>query len=267
MLKRRARYLPGGNRLPNNWWGVGILAAAQLCCADAGLEEYPVIPCGTTEIVVKEPPPRDAFMPRAEPATIFGPCEFVSGASWTYQHGVVKARTNIQPQGMSEDDLNWVKVHMSSWDTPDTPMPLPLVQLYDATSLAPVAPVPDGATRETATCPACICIRRTQRIVTLHTLIWGECLHATPPPPVVEGPLAEVEPVLDAAVESDENYFGFEDIEVEPRASALVDDSPVPSCSDPYITKLFEFPHASATLSDAATGALHRRLMQLPMCF
>jgi hypothetical protein len=197
-------------------------------------------------MVVKEPPPRDAFMPRAEPATIFGPCEFVSGASWTYQHGLVKARTNIQPQGMSDDDLNWVKVHMSSWDIPDAPMPLPLVQLYDATSLAPLAPIPDGATRDSATCPACVCTRRKQRVVTVHTLVWGECLNATPAPPIVEGPLQEVEPVLDPVVEVDE----LENNEVDPRASALLDE---PSCSDPIVFKLYELPHACATLSDVAT--------------
>ena len=40
-LKRRGRYLLGGARLPTNWRGMSVLAAAQLCRADAGLEEYP----------------------------------------------------------------------------------------------------------------------------------------------------------------------------------------------------------------------------------
>ncbi len=106
------------------WQAQGL---RQLCRADAGLEEYPTIPFGTRVMVVKDPPPRSAFMPRAEPATIFGPCEFVSGASWTYQHGLVKARTNIQPQGMSDDDIAWVKTNMSGWDAPDVPLPLPSV--------------------------------------------------------------------------------------------------------------------------------------------
>ena len=127
---------------------------------------------------------------------------------------------------MSEDDLNWVKVHMSSWDPPDTPMPLPINQLYDATSLAPVAPLPDGATRQSATCPACICTRRKQRIVTMHTLVWGECLQATPPPPVVEGPLAEVEPEVVAPVDDDDPFI--DNAEVEPRASAAVDVTQLP---------------------------------------
>ena len=95
IIKRRVPYLLGGNRLPTNWWGVALLAVAQLCRADAGLEEYPSIAFGTRVMVVKTPAPHNAFMPRAEPATIFGPYDHVSGASWTYQHGQVKARTNI----------------------------------------------------------------------------------------------------------------------------------------------------------------------------
>ena len=90
IVKRRARYLLSGSRLPVNWWGVACLAAAQLCRADAGLEEYPAIPFGTRVMVVRDPPPRSAFMPRAEPGIIFGPAEHVSGSSWTYQHGLVK---------------------------------------------------------------------------------------------------------------------------------------------------------------------------------
>ena len=148
-------------------------------------------------------------MPRAEPATIFGPCESVSASSWIYQHGRTKAKTNIQPQGMNDDDLNWIKVNMSNWDAPDTPLPLPASQLYDATTLAPVAPIPDGATRETATCPACICIRRKHKVSTPHSLVWGECLKATPPPPDVEGLRPEVEPVA-------------EDVDELPRASTTL---------------------------------------------
>ena len=71
-LKRRARYLLSGCRLPTTWWGVATLAA-QLCRADAGLEEYPKIPFGTRVMLVRDPTPRNAFAPRALPATIFGP--------------------------------------------------------------------------------------------------------------------------------------------------------------------------------------------------
>ena len=232
ILKRRARYLLGGTRLPTNWWGMATLAAAQLCRADAGLEEYPKIPFGTRVMIVRDPPHANAFMPRAEPATIFGPCEHVSGANWVYQHGRTKPRTNIQPQGMNEDDLNWIKVNMSNWDAPDAPLELPPSELYDATALVPVAPVPNGASRESATCPACICIRRKHRVTTPHTLVWGECLRATPPPPPVEGPLLEVQPEAEVA-----------------------DGQPVASAARLFASKskLLEHPHACVALSDVAT--------------
>ena len=47
VLKRRCRYLLTGARLPTRFWGVGVLAAAQLERADAGMGEYPRIPFGT----------------------------------------------------------------------------------------------------------------------------------------------------------------------------------------------------------------------------
>ena len=253
ILKRRARYLLGGCRLPTNWWGVAILASAQLCRADAGLEEYPRIPFGTRVMVVKDPPPRDAFMPRAEPATIFGPCEYVSGASWTYQHGVVKARTNIQPQGMSDDDLTWVKTSVSSWDAPDAPLPIPPAQLFDATALATVAPIPDGATRETATCPACICQRRKQKITTRHTLVWGECLKATPPPPLVEGSLQEVQASPEVEPESVLESIPEENETDDVEESVTANSVRVSKCTFPSMSKLLEFPHACVALSDVAT--------------
>ena len=73
ILKRRARYLLSGCRLPTAWWGVATLAAAQLCRQDAGLEEYPRIPFGTRAMLVRDPTPKNAFAPRALPATVFGP--------------------------------------------------------------------------------------------------------------------------------------------------------------------------------------------------
>ena len=244
IIKRRARYLLGGNRLPTNWWGVAALAAAQLSRADAGLEEYPAIPFGTRVMVVKSPAPRNAFMPRAEPATMFGPCDHISGASWTYQHGQLKARTNMQPQGMSDDDLHWVKVNVSAWDPPDAPLPVPTAQLYDATTLVEVEAVPSGATRETATCTACICLRRKQKVTTTHTLIWGECMKGSPPPPFASDFLQDVEVVEDPEPAEELEEELVEELveeqaeEEEPTASA------VRYRSYPSLETLKEFPHA-----------------------
>ena len=41
VLKRRSRYLLSGSRLPTKFWGVAVLAAAQLERADIGIGTYP----------------------------------------------------------------------------------------------------------------------------------------------------------------------------------------------------------------------------------
>ena len=149
ILKNRARYLLSIARLATQFWGVAILAAAHLCRVDAGVGSYPTIPFGTHVSVVTEPAPADAFLPRAMPGTIFGPCCSVSGGYWTYQKGQIKCRTNLAVQGMTPEDINWVKINIDNWDPPDAPCPLPEPQLYDAGSLIPADPVGGGATRET----------------------------------------------------------------------------------------------------------------------
>ena len=104
-LKRRARYLLSGNYLTTKYWGVAILAAAQLCRADKGLEDYPKIPFGTGVMIVRDPPPRDSFLFIAEPGTVFGPCSTVPGGMWTFHKGAVKCRTNLAVQGATPEDL------------------------------------------------------------------------------------------------------------------------------------------------------------------
>ena len=172
-LKRRSRYLLSGSRFPTNWWGVSILAAAQLCRADAGIEDYPRIPFGTRVMLVRDPVPRNAFLPRAEPATIFGPSSSVPGGFWCYQHGEIKCKTNLAVQGLTEEDIRWVKCNMDNWSPPDCPLPVPEPQKYDAASLIPARAADGTATRETASCPACVAVRRKKRQVTPHSLVWG----------------------------------------------------------------------------------------------
>ena len=170
-LKRRARCLLSGTRLPTNWWGLATLAAAQLCRVDAGIDQYPRVPFGTRVMIVRDPAPRNAFLPRAEPATIFGPSSSVGGGFWVYQHGVVKVKTNIAVQGPEEEDLTWVKTNMKNWDPPDCPLPLPEPEKYDAASLVPTRPASGNATRESATCPACVASCRKKRMTTPHSLL------------------------------------------------------------------------------------------------
>eukprot|EP00959_Pyramimonas_sp_CCMP1952_P041988 878171-Pyramimonas_sp.AAC.1 len=69
LLKKRARYLLSGSRLPTRWWGMSILAAAHLYRVDAGYADPPKVPFGTRVMVNVDPQPRNAFLPRALPAT------------------------------------------------------------------------------------------------------------------------------------------------------------------------------------------------------
>ena len=171
-LKSRARYLLSGCRLPTAFWGLAVLAAAQLERADASLERYPRIPFGTRAMLVRSPPHRNAFMPRAEPCTVFGPCHVVPEAFWVYQHGHIHPRTDLQPQGLSTDDLSWIKSNISNWDPPDAPMEIPSAEAYDAASLHRLLDHPVGAaTRDSIKCEACIQLKRKKRQTSLHSLI------------------------------------------------------------------------------------------------
>ena len=117
---------------------------------------------------------------------MFGPSASVPTGYWTYQRGLVKCRTNLQPQGLNQEELTWVKINMRNWDTPDAPLPLPEPALYDARNIVPLKTVDGAATRNGATCPACIAIRRKKKVEHPHSLVWEECLKATPPPPEAE---------------------------------------------------------------------------------
>ncbi|MDP7647743.1 MAG: hypothetical protein QGH82_06730, partial [Candidatus Woesearchaeota archaeon] len=254
-LKRRSRYLLSGARFPTNWWGVGTLASAQLFRADAGLEDYPRIPFGTRVMIVDDPKPRNSFVPRAQPGTIFGPSSSVSGGMWTYQKGIIKCRTNLVAQGMEQPDLHWVKINLSNWDPPDGPEPLPEPQLYDAASLIPTRFTDGGATRQTAVCPACLQIRRKRKMTQRHSLRWGECLNAVPPPPVAEADFpdvgGEVTPVPDEVEEQPEVLIEELMSDVEDGDQLLAVASA--AVSHPTFAKFIEYPHACIAWSEAAT--------------
>ena len=192
-----------------------------------------------------EPPPKDKFLPRAEPATVFGPSSSVSRAFWVYQKGYTKARTNISPAGLDVEDLHWIKCNMSSWDPPDCPLSLPEPHLYDAASLTTLHHREEGgATRETATCPACVAIRYKKKVVQPHSFEWGQCMRASPPPPTTTSDMKEVFEVLSAdKAEKDDDEFP-----TVTAALRFTDDEPSPDMS-----KSVRFPHAYMALSDGAT--------------
>ena len=135
---------------------------------------HPTLPFGTRGMLVVKPPPRNAWVPRSEPCTVFGPCDTVPDSYWIYHKGKITARTDVQPEGMTDQDLIWVKINMSTWDHPDRPMELPDAADYDAGAVYQLKPQDrPAATRETAQCPACIQARRRKRMTLQHTLEWG----------------------------------------------------------------------------------------------
>ena len=58
-------------------------------------------------MLVISPAPRSSWTPRAEPCTIFGAGDSVPDPYLVYQKGWIKSRTDVQPQGLSQDDLAW----------------------------------------------------------------------------------------------------------------------------------------------------------------
>ena len=82
---------------------------------------------------------------------------------------------------------------MDNWDPPDAPLPLPDAALYDACSRTPSRPADGVATRETASCLHCLAVRRKRAATTPHTLVWGECLRAAPPPPTAVADPLQIE--------------------------------------------------------------------------
>ena len=135
-------------------------------------------------MLVTSPAPRSSWTPRAEPCTIFGACDNISDAQWVYQKGWIKPRTDLQSQGLSQDDLVWVKLHVNEWDAPDRPLELPPASDFKAAEIHRLRPcdIP-AATRDTATCDACLQTRRGRKQTLPHSLVWGECMRAPRPLP------------------------------------------------------------------------------------
>ena len=71
-LKRKSRQLLTGARMPSCWWGSAVLASAYYSRCAVGLRKWPSLPFGTRCMVVRDPAPRNAFVPQAMPATVMG---------------------------------------------------------------------------------------------------------------------------------------------------------------------------------------------------
>ena len=150
---------------------------------------------------------------------------------------------------------------MNNWDCPHRPTPLPQPELYDAASLVPRCAANGGATRETASCPACKETRWHLKPKSRHDLIWGKCLKATPPIHLPEvrlqsDPAPEVDvntrqSADDTAIEFHESLNTVTTSEDQPVIAKVLDSGG--SLLSPKDI-LREFPHARiAALTDAAT--------------
>ena len=111
------------------------MAAANYSRCAAGLEAKPSIPYGTRVMVVKDPAPRNAFVPRSMPATVFGPSDRVPGGLIIFQDGRLKEVVNLQVSSLEPEDLVFVKAHLKDWDTPVAPCEPPATDDWDATKV------------------------------------------------------------------------------------------------------------------------------------
>ena len=149
------------------------LAAAYLYRVDAEAADPPRLQFGTRVMANVDPVPRNAFLPRALPATVFGPCDTVPGGYWIYQNGKVVAKRNIQTSGIPMEELNILKATWDEHETPISPEVPPEAGLFDAGDIQFADPV-IGATRESATCPACIQRKDGLMITASHSIfVWG----------------------------------------------------------------------------------------------
>ena len=139
-LKRKARHLLTGSRMPSCWWGTAVLAAASYSRCAAGLESWPKIPFGTRVMVVKNPVPRNAFVPRATPGTVFGPSERVPHGMVVFQDGRLKEVVNLQISELNAEEISFVKARMDDWGTPIAPLKPPTSEDWDATKVQDLEP-------------------------------------------------------------------------------------------------------------------------------
>ena len=130
-IKRKARQLLTGARLPSCWWGVACVTAAQYSRCAAGLYQWPKLGFGTRAMLVQDPKPRNAFVPRSQPCTVFGPSSRVPGGYVLYQDGKVRESVNLQPSNLEAEELTFVKAHLKDWDTPIAPSDPPQSEGWD----------------------------------------------------------------------------------------------------------------------------------------
>ena len=192
MLKRGARFLLSSRRLSTDWWGVAILASAYLYRVEAGYATRPNIEFGTRIMINLDPVPRDAFLSRAMPGMVFGPAESVPGGYWVYQAGKIMSKVNVVVEGLTEEEMKVAKATFGESEHPLLPLDPPDGSMHDPTLVVfhrSVDPVSVGS----ASCPACVLQNQGRPFNVPHTLRWGECSRARPPPQPMQNLLPQVE--------------------------------------------------------------------------
>ena len=81
-------------------------------------------------MVVRDPPPRNAFLPRAMPATVLGVAERVPNGLVVFQDGRLREVVNVQASELQPEELNWVKAHLRDWDHPVSPCDSPALEQW-----------------------------------------------------------------------------------------------------------------------------------------
>ena len=268
LIKKRGRYLLCGNRFSTRWWGMCVLAAALLYRVDAGVATAPKIPFGTIVMVNIDPVPRNAWLPRAMPATIFGPCDSIPNGMWVYQNGKVFPKVNIQTAGMTEEEINIVKASWDDYEIPISRVAPPSNGLYEAMN-ADLPSSVEAATFLSATCPACKCKSRGEPIAVPHSKVYGKCAEAAIPPQPISSILPqedEVEPPAEGlkpeelpepVLITNEELFENLDICPDPEARFRFLDSSVSKCVSAVpkdlVDSLAIHPHAAIAWSDESS--------------
>jgi len=100
------------------------------------------------------------------------------------------------------------------------------------------------ATRLTASCPACVAIRRKRKVVTPHSMVWGKCIQAMPP-------------LLSSGQDDDDVFKDLSTLPVDDPAELSEGDNLVALCRGPPValspTDLAKsHPHCCMAMSDMA---------------
>ena len=99
-------------------------------------------------MMVRDPKPRNAFIPRSWPATVFGPSQKVPGGMIVFQGGRLKEVVNLQISSLQPEELVFVKAKLQDHDEPFAPTDPPTCTDWDAAQAdGPLDEAPGEASR------------------------------------------------------------------------------------------------------------------------